>query len=688
MAQNMKKKMSKIPLWGQFAGAIGLTSAISRIGSTLVSAVSSARRFQRQMSEVNTIARLSARGLTLLSVQVKGLSTELGVTTDTITGGLYEALSAGVPQNNVIDFLRIATKASVAGVTDVKVAVDGLTSVINAYKMDASEAGRVSDIFFETIRLGKTKFDALSDSIGLVLPMANAVGVSFTELSAAFATMTKQGLSTDKTATALRGIMQGMLNPGDDLIKVIKAIEKELGISSIKSLTFQKQLALIGQKASDSGINLSALFKNVRATTGAFQLFGKNAKGAAKDLQVIANSLGSAEKAFKEFAGTADRELSKIEQKWEKIKRGFGTNLMKGIVFVLEPFLTTDYQAKIQAQLDQSAFTINYIAKQKQKREKEGLLVSNEEINEKATKQRKEDIEARKKLRKELLEVGEEKAFATKGSREKFKLEQKYIKLIKEEEKITGRIRAAEVLRNEVTKKLKAGEKGGVSLKENLDLLIAKKQKETAEKRKEALYDARGTGGTKEHRAQAETFPSVKAYRQAAKELKGLQDLRADIGKKEKANIKGKLKDAEIKSGFEKAEIALKERIRLMEILNQKGEKAAFIEKTLSEFSKKTAEGVLSPDEEKRITKLAEKLLLLKKGKKTEKKAGLEDEKKDFTALQLVGANMVKGAGGVGLAGGDKQRNILLGNINAGIKALQTANKKPPSLFDNSNTYA
>lgn len=369
--------LKKIPLFGQIAGAFGLTSAISRIKDTLVESVSEARRFQRQMSEINTVARLSGNGLSMLSGQVKDLSVELGVSTDTLTSGLYEALSAEVPPDNAIDFLRTATKAAVSGVTSIEVAVDGLTSVINAYKMDVSEARHVSDIFFETIRLGKTRFEQLSQNIGLVLPMAAALGLSFEEVGAALATMTKQGLSTDKAATSLRGIMQDLLKPGEELIAVIRKIEKEQQIAALSSLDFQTQLRLIGEAVGGNKQMLAKLFPNIRSFTGFLQLIGKNAKGAAADLNIVRNSIGAMEKAFAEFADKEDIKLSKIEQKWARIKRWFGTNLLKGLVLVSEPFLAGDAETKLEDKLKKYKF---FLEETLPKVKKERALTRKEQI--------------------------------------------------------------------------------------------------------------------------------------------------------------------------------------------------------------------------------------------------------------------------------------------------------------------
>jgi len=90
-----------------------------------------------------------------LTEGVKDLSEELGIASSKVVPALYQAISAGIPQENVLDFIRTAGKAAIGGVTDLETAVDGLTSVVNAYGAETMSASRASDIMFTAVRLGK-----------------------------------------------------------------------------------------------------------------------------------------------------------------------------------------------------------------------------------------------------------------------------------------------------------------------------------------------------------------------------------------------------------------------------------------------------------------------------------------------------------------------------------------------------
>ncbi|MDA0064519.1 phage tail tape measure protein [Brachyspira hyodysenteriae] len=85
-------------------------------------------------------------------------SKEIGKVPEEVVPALYQSLSAGVPRENVFEFLKTAGEAAIAGVAELKTSVDGLTSVTNAYGTEVLNVNRASDIMFQTVKLGKTDF--------------------------------------------------------------------------------------------------------------------------------------------------------------------------------------------------------------------------------------------------------------------------------------------------------------------------------------------------------------------------------------------------------------------------------------------------------------------------------------------------------------------------------------------------
>lgn len=259
--------------------------------------------FQGQMNEVFTlIPGISQQAMDDMTGQVKDFSKEFGVLPEKVVPALYQSLSAGVPPGNVFDFLEVAQKAAKGGVTELETAVDGLSSVVNAYGADALSAGKASDIMFTTVKLGKTNMEQLSRSLFNVIPTASALGVKFEDVGAAMATMTAQGTPTSVATTQLR---QLFVELSKESSKTAKLFEQMAGKSFKEFIAgggnVQQALQLLEKKAKDSGLGINDLFGSVEAGNAALQLTGKGTAKFSDSIKEMGNSAGATDKAFKQM---------------------------------------------------------------------------------------------------------------------------------------------------------------------------------------------------------------------------------------------------------------------------------------------------------------------------------------------------------------------------------------------------
>src|SRR5574343_343399 len=134
-----------------------LYGAVSAVSSSLQQL---ARPFVELDTQVQNIGTLGVDNFERYGDLALDLSRRVPDSAAAIAAGVYDAISAGITgtQEQIIGFVEQASKVAVSGMTDTRSAVNGLTSVLNAYKLTAADAGRVSDTFFAAINLGKTTF--------------------------------------------------------------------------------------------------------------------------------------------------------------------------------------------------------------------------------------------------------------------------------------------------------------------------------------------------------------------------------------------------------------------------------------------------------------------------------------------------------------------------------------------------
>jgi len=308
----------------KIAGGIMVASVVA----VATVSIKTASEFDTAMREVNTMMGLSKDEFQAFSKEVKGLSKDMGVDAVKSAKALYQAISAGVPKENAIDFLRIATKAAIGGVTETEVAVDGLTTVINAFKLPITDAEKVADIMFTTVKGGKTTFEELSASLFQVAPIAAASGVKFEEVSAALATMTKQGVPTSVATTQLRQAMVALQKPTADMQIVIGDLGYESGQSMLQELGLAGTLNTLKDSTGGSNEMLMKMFGSVEGGSAVLALTGENAQMFTTDLEAMSDTAGASNDAFVEMEGGIGHTMEKMKSQFKDMSLSIGNALI------------------------------------------------------------------------------------------------------------------------------------------------------------------------------------------------------------------------------------------------------------------------------------------------------------------------------------------------------------------------
>lgn len=296
------------------AMSIGLTAPIVALGAAMASGSEDFRKFELSMRQVTSLmGTVSQNEFKKLSDATLELSTRLGVDAVNAAKGLYEAISAGVPKENAITFLEVASKTAIAGITSTKVAVDGLTTVLNAFHLETGKTKEVADAMFMAVNLGKFTFEQLAASMSKAMPLAAQVGVSFKEVLAAAATLTKQGVPVSEAMTQISRAITSIVAPS----KEMQAVFAKIGVESGKVLLETRGLegALQAIRDATGGVE-DDMFKAMRRMEGfraLLGLTGENARVAAEDLAAVTNSTGAMDLAFKEIEKSGARGFESLK---------------------------------------------------------------------------------------------------------------------------------------------------------------------------------------------------------------------------------------------------------------------------------------------------------------------------------------------------------------------------------------
>jgi len=291
-----------------------------------------------KMREVVTLfgetGKAAERSLGVVRGQVRSLSDEFGIAQETLTGGLYQAISAGVPRDNALEFMRVASKAAIGGVTDVETAVDGLSSTINAYGLDAKDASKVADSMFTAVKGGKTTFEELSSSLFNVAPAAAASKVSFQEVNAAIATLTAGGTPTAVATTQIRAALTGLQRPSADLTKIFQALGYENAQVAIESKGLGFALDAVKDASKGNNGELQKLLGSSEAVAAANVLAGDGAKKFTAELKNQKKAAGAAADAFDTVNKGAERQFEILKTNLRNVGLSVGQALLPALAKV------------------------------------------------------------------------------------------------------------------------------------------------------------------------------------------------------------------------------------------------------------------------------------------------------------------------------------------------------------------
>lgn len=330
---DLEKGFNKIgKAFSNFGSLATKSLTVPIVASTTAMGLASKKaiEFDNGMREVLTLLpELGNESFEKLKNQALSFSKDIGKAPEETVKALYQALSAGIPRENVFEFLKTAGEASIAGVSDLRTSVDGLTSVTNAYGSEILNAQKASDIMFQTVKLGKTDFTQLSNSLFNVIPIASAIGVQFEDIGAAIAAMTAQGVPTSVATTQIRQSLVELNKEGSVAYETFKQISGE----SFKDFiagggNLQEALQMMSDHAEKTGKEVTSMFSSVDAGNAVLALSGQNASKFKDYLDQVRNSVGATSEAFKKIDDGAARQFERLKAELSALVIELGNNAL------------------------------------------------------------------------------------------------------------------------------------------------------------------------------------------------------------------------------------------------------------------------------------------------------------------------------------------------------------------------
>jgi len=169
----------------------------------------------------------------------------------------------------------VAVLASATG-RELKAVADLMTTIIRAYDLNASEAGRVANVLAAGISESKLQIETLTTALNYMGVASHQFGINLEETVAWLGVLRDRGMKASTIGTSFRGVLATLVRETKRFSDVLKNLPTPLGFDDI-TIRNGRSLAVVMRRLADAGFSVSDAFASIpRRTAMTFSLMIKN----------------------------------------------------------------------------------------------------------------------------------------------------------------------------------------------------------------------------------------------------------------------------------------------------------------------------------------------------------------------------------------------------------------------------
>lgn len=310
----------------QFTIGLGVMGAGLAGLAILDSTTAAASEFGKSIALVATEADKSVFSQDEMSDVALRLAGQYGKMPADQAAAMYKAVALGADDATKANaLLTSANQLAVAGNADLKDVTDALGGSINAYGLEAKDAGRVSDAFFIAMKNGNTTVQDLATSVGRVSSGAHAMNISVEEILGATSVMTNKGIKAAEAVTYLHGALANIVHPSKEATAEASRMGIKFNETALRTQGLVGFLHSIADNSKLTATSMNKLFTSVEGAQGMSMLagdmksvdaimakMGKSAGATAEGFDILAETTAFQEERFKALAKTAEIRIGEV----------------------------------------------------------------------------------------------------------------------------------------------------------------------------------------------------------------------------------------------------------------------------------------------------------------------------------------------------------------------------------------
>lgn len=313
----------------RYAGFMG-SAAMAPVTLMARNAIKDFMEWEKELRNINSLMLENEQTVQQMGNVLNQLSIETAFDPTQTLGGMYHVISATFRGAEAFQVMEAAALGARAGIGSIDTSAKMVSQVLQAYGEEASASMDVIDTLFLTVKRGITTWEQLNRHMGVAVASAAAANVSFHELMAAMATMTRGGIDVHAAYTALNRLTIRVTQGNVKLDKVFKKLGFTSMYEAVRVKGFGWAIMVLGKYTKGSARELMRLgfaFRDLKAVLSLTRLGGE---AFMSDLALFLNAstrTGSAMEAFEEQTRSLDFQVTQLKSAWKVFRIELGRSI-------------------------------------------------------------------------------------------------------------------------------------------------------------------------------------------------------------------------------------------------------------------------------------------------------------------------------------------------------------------------
>jgi TP901 family phage tail tape measure protein len=320
--------------------AMSFGAAATAIGGALGFAVKKSMDFEAQLDRVGAIAGATPAEIKKLEQAALDLGASTSKSATEVAQGMEIMGAMGYNTNQILAAMPGIIAAAEASGEDMAMVAETVSSALNAFGLEASEASRVADVLAQAANDSAAGILDMQYTFKYAAPIAKSLGISLEELAAATEIMANNGIRGEQAGTTLRGALIRLSDPPKEAAAALAELGVKITDSQGKMRPFGDIIAQLSEKTKNMSnaqklAALSTIF-GTEAASGMLTVIEAGPQKLDALTKSLQNSGGASQEAAKKMKDNLKGSLEELQGAFETAQITIGNAMAPAIQTVAE----------------------------------------------------------------------------------------------------------------------------------------------------------------------------------------------------------------------------------------------------------------------------------------------------------------------------------------------------------------